>query len=739
MDSLVSEEHRTAFQRLTHDVFQGKSGTLEFMMKGLKGRPIWLYTQTVPLRNDRGEIISALSVTVDITERKRAEEALSQSEERYRSLFEDSPISLWEEDFSALENHINTLRSSGISDFRSYFADHPEEVRKGAGLVRVISVNKATIGLYKAPDQSTLLQNLSQVFTEKSFGSFREIMVALADGTRTYECEAVNQTLTGRELKVLLRWSLLSDTSAQGSHALVSIVDISARKEAEEKLRQSEEFIRSILDTVDEGFIVIDRDFYILTANKAYCMQVGEPCDKVIGRHCYEVSHKMPGPCYDEGEECAVRQVFATGEPHAALHKHPDAKGSILYVETKAFPIKDSTGAVTSVIETVNNITEKHLLEEEQLKTQKLEAIGTLAGGIAHDFNNLLQGVFGFISMAKRMHDQKQKSLDLLEQAEKALQMSVNLTSQLLTFSKGGKPLKKRIALQSLIENSVKFALSGSRVDYRLQVDKELRLVEADEGQIGQVIQNLVLNAEQAMPFGGTITVTADNISSRQEGLPTALQAGNYVVISIKDRGIGIPEQYLPQIFDPYFTTKDKGSGLGLATSYSIVKNHGGFIDVKSKLGEGTAFFIYLPAVDVVETSIVDVPEDVRALRKGRILLMDDEDIVRHIAGIMIRSLGHEVELAEDGEEAIAGYKEAMKTGRPFDIVIMDLTVRGGMGGEEAIKQLLQIDPGIKVVVSSGYTESSAMSEYKAAGFKACLTKPYDIDSLNWTLNSLLN
>ena len=178
------------------------------------------------------------------------------------------------------------------------------------------------------------------------------------------------------------------------------------------------------------------------------------------------------------------------------------------------------------MIETVNNITEKHLLEEEQLKTQKLEAIGTLAGGIAHDFNNLLQGVFGYISMAKRMHDQKQKSLDMLEQAEKALHMSVNLTSQLLTFSKGGKPLTKRIALRPVIENSVKFALSGSRVDYRIQVDKELWMVEADEGQIGQVIQNLVLNAEQAMPMGGTITITAKNVSSRQKGLPPLLQAG---------------------------------------------------------------------------------------------------------------------------------------------------------------------------------------------------------------------
>jgi PAS domain S-box-containing protein len=731
----ISEEQRSRMVRTLRE--RGRVSGMELSLRRGDGKTVvCLYSgETITVRGQR----RLLSMAQDITERKWAEEALSRSEERYRRLFEDSSISLWEEDFSDLQEHFDALRSSGIADFRAYFADHPEEVYKCVGLVKIISVNKATVALYEAPDKATLLKDLSPVFTSQSFESFREIMVALAGGARTYECEAVNRTLTGRKINVLLRWSLLSGTEDRGTHALISIIDITDRKVAEEKLRQSEEFIRNILDTVDEGFIVIDRDFRIMTANKAYCEQVGEPCDSVIGRHCYEISHKTPGPCYEEGEECAVHHVFQTGEPHAALHKHPDARGSVLYVETKAFPIKDGTGAVISAIETVNNITEKHLLEEEQLKTQKLEAIGTLAGGIAHDFNNLLQGVFGYISMAKIVHDQKQKSLDMLEHAEQALHMSVNLTSQLLTFSKGGKPVTKRITLRPVMENSVKFALSGSRVDYSIQVDEELRMVEADEGQIGQVIQNLVLNAEQAMPMGGTITVTARNVSSRRKGLSPVLRQGNYVEISIKDSGIGIPKQYLLKIFDPYFTTKDKGSGLGLATSYSIIKNHGGLIDVKSKLGEGTTFFVYIPAVETKEVKTEILSASVRPVRKGRILLMDDEDIVRNIAGVMIGSLGHEVELAEDGKEAIARYRESMKTGRGFDIVILDLTIRGGMGGEETIKELREIDPDIRAIVSSGYADSSVISEYKATGFKACLTKPYDIDSLNSTLNSLLS
>jgi PAS domain S-box-containing protein len=517
-----------------------------------------------------------------------------------------------------------------------------------------------------------------------------------------------------------------------------TVQDFTERLEAEEKLRRSEEFIRSILDTVDEGFIVVDRDYRILTANMAYCNQVGGSTDKIIGSHCYTTSHKINRPCFEKGEECAVRQVFATGEPHTALHKHPDKEGHILFVETKAYPVEDDSGNVISVIETVNNITERYLLEEERLKTQKLESIGTLAGGIAHDFNNLLQGVFGYISMVRLNLDQKEKALVMLEEAEKALRMSISLTSQLLTFSKGGRPVKKKIALGPVVEDAIKFALSGSRIDYEIEVHEKLWLAEADEGQIGQVMQNIVLNAEQAMPMGGTILVRAKNVQAPIKGLPSRFSDEKFVEISVLDTGIGIPEQYLRRIFDPYFTTKDRGSGLGLATAYSIIKNHGGLIDVHSKLGEGAVFLIYLPAIEAEDEKAMAVPETTTISRKGRILLMDDEEVVRHIAGLMITSLGHEVEFAENGEEAVARYRDALHSGRGFDVAILDLTIRGGRGGEETLRDLLQIDPKVKAVVSSGYSDISPISEYGAHGFRACLRKPYEIDELAKTLHDLL-
>jgi len=390
-----------------------------------------------------------------------------------------------------------------------------------------------------------------------------------------------------------------------------------------------------------------------------------------------------------------------------------------------------------SMVGFLNDISEKRLLEDERLKTQKLESIGTLAGGIAHDFNNLLQGVFGFISMAKLTYNQKEKSLAMLEQAEKALHQSVNLTSQLLTFSKGGKPVKKVASLRPVIENAARFALSGSRNEATITIADDLLSVEIDEGQIGQVIQNIVLNADQAMPLGGRIAITGRNISSSPTTARNLQLTGDCIEIVIQDQGTGIPAEHLTRIFDPYFTTKEKGSGLGLATSYSIIRNHDGLITVSSEMGKGTTFTITLPASAVAaaqEKTLTDVPSG----NRGRILVMDDEQVVRDVTGEILRSLGHEVECVDRGEAAVAQYRTAMVQGRPFDIVILDLTIRGGMGGAEAIKELLKIDPHVKAVMSSGYSEDASLSKYHKQGFRAILRKPFTVEDLQSTLNKLL-
>ena len=513
--------------------------------------------------------------------------------------------------------------------------------------------------------------------------------------------------------------------------------ELAERRRAEEKIRQSEGLIRTILDTVDEGFIVVDRDYRILTANKAYCSQVSLPGDKVIGGRCPEISRNTGRPCIEEGNACAARRVFETGIPYTAVHEHPGKDGRRLVVETKAYPIKDDAGNTTSVIEVLNDITERHLLEEERLKTQKLESIGTLAGGIAHDFNNLLQGIFGYISLAKLNIDRREKSLEMIEEAEQALHQSVSLTTQLLTFSKGGKPIRKPIPLEPVIDRAVKFALSGSRTEYRLALDPALWQVDADAGQLAQVIQNIVINADQAMPRGGSVEIAARNVPPSDPDLPRELPRNNHVMISIRDHGVGIPERDLDRIFDPYFTTKANGSGLGLATTYSIVRNHEGWIFARSEIGTGTTFFIYLPA-SAATSGTPAVAATAPRPRTARILLMDDEEIVRTVAKELLTALGHTVTLAERGETAIDVYREARDAGRPFDLVILDLTIRGGMGGVETVSKLREIDPDLKAVASSGYSDDATQSAFREQGFAGFLKKPYTIKELQGMVSAVL-
>ncbi len=497
-------------------------------------------------------------------------------------------------------------------------------------------------------------------------------------------------------------------------------------------LRDSELRYRRIVDTANEGIWMLDEDTKTSFVNNRMADMLGYRAEEMIGKPVTAFMFEEDAADHHNRMENRRREQ---SDHHERRFRHKN--GQTVWTMASAVPISDAGHNFEGAVAMFTDITERKKLEEQLQQSQKLEAIGTLAGGIAHDFNNLLQGLFGYISIAKLNATNKDKSIAALEQAEKALHMSVNLTGQLLTFSKGGKPVKKNIPLQSIIENSVKFALSGSNADYRIKLDSDLWHVEADEGQIGQVIQNIVLNADQAMPMGGAIVITAGNLPALRKRIPHLPEEGKYVEISVKDNGTGISAEHLSKIFDPYFTTKAQGSGLGLATCYAIIKNHGGVIHVASKPGKGTTLYIYLPAVEQ-EREAVQTAEHSPFVRKGRVLLMDDEELVREIAGKMMEVFGHEVAFAEHGEAAIGKYKAAIESGNPFDIVILDLTIRGGMGGKETIERLLAVDPGIKAIVSSGYSDDAVMSDYQKYGFSACLTKPYKLQELGDTLNNLL-
>jgi CheY-like chemotaxis protein len=370
------------------------------------------------------------------------------------------------------------------------------------------------------------------------------------------------------------------------------------------------------------------------------------------------------------------------------------------------------------------------------LKADKLESLGVLSGGIAHDFNNILTSILGNISIAKMFAEPGDKIFERLRQAENECMRARSLTQQILIFSRGGAPIMKTVFISELLKDTACFALSGSNVRCEFSIPGDLWPVEADEGQIGQVINSLIINASQAMPGGGVINLLAENIVvGARQGLP--LNDGEYIKISVTDHGIGMPGKHLQKIFDPYYTTKQKGSGLGLAVAYSIVKRHNGYIDVRSIPGKETTFNIYLPASSRNVLAEKEFREKVHR-GEGKILVMDDEKMVRDVVGSMLGILGYKTELAKDGVEAIELYKKAKQSGQPFDAVIMDLTVPGGMGGKEAIQKLVEIDPEVKAIVSSGYSDDPVMADFKKYGFSNIAAKPYNIRDLGKALYKII-
>ena len=395
---------------------------------------------------------------------------------------------------------------------------------------------------------------------------------------------------------------------------------------------------------------------------------------------------------------------------------------------------------LTLFMDSVWKLIDKKNADEERIKLQtqmqKLQSLGILAGGIAHDFNNILTAILANINIVNIRAKGDERIGSRLTEAEKACYRARDLTQQLLTFASGGAPVKRAVRPHDIIRDSAQFAFRGSSVTAEFDFTDDLWNMDADEGQIGQVISNLSINAMQAMPRGGTVRFSAENVNVRKpSGL--LLKSGPYVKITVQDGGTGIPREYLQKIFDPYFTTKQKGSGLGLAVSHSIMTRHDGLIDVSSEPGEGATFHIYIPAsTDAIpeEKSTQEIPDG-----RGSILLMDDEEMVAKAAGAVLTEYGYDVSFARDGSEAIMLYRQMKDAGSPFDLVIMDLTVRGGMGGKEAMQELITLDPQAKAIVSSGYSNDPVMADFGSYGFKGMISKPYKVHELFETIRRVLN
>ncbi len=422
-----------------------------------------------------------------------------------------------------------------------------------------------------------------------------------------------------------------------------------------------------------------------------------------------------------EALEARIRELERVRDEQAAQIRELERNGT--QAEAELRNMQDALG---------QRVSDRDRMAQELGRSQKLDSLGILAGGLAHDFNNYLLSILGNISLAKIEIEADHPAYRLLAQSEKASLLAKGLTQQLLTFSKGGQPVTALLGLPDLVKDCTTVALSGSNVTTDYEVEEDLPPIMADKNQVGQVIQNMVTNAIQAMPGGGILTIQLASVPI-DAATPIPLAPGRYVRLSMRDHGVGISPEQIDRIFDPYFTTKQQGGGLGLAVCFSIVQKHGGHIAVASTPGKGATFHVYLPAASVPPPR-AEKPQGAHHRGTGRVLVMDDEKLVLDVASRMLGAFGYKVETAIDGQAAIDRYREAMEGDKPFDLVIMDLTVPGGIGGQEAVVRIQELDPEVYAVVSSGYSTDPVMSDYRSYGFEDVLPKPYTLDSLSRVL-----
>ncbi len=511
--------------------------------------------------------------------------------------------------------------------------------------------------------------------------------------------------------------------------------EINQRRQAEEALMESQQHLRLQFEKMPVGCIMWDLDCVVKSWNPAAENIFGYTTEEAIGRSTYELII----PAGSQAEMKSLCQSIVQSNCTAYnIVRNRTRDGRLITCEWTNTPFSDSSGTISGLISMVQDVSVRLEHEKEQLKIERLESIGILAGGIAHDFNNILTGILGNISFAQILIDSGHKAHKPLAEAEKASLRAGELAHQLLTFARGGEPVKKAVSAQQLASEAISLMLSGSSVKADVDLPDSLHAIEVDGGQISQVFNNIIINAIHAMPDGGTLTVTARN-ESIEESNQFALQPGNYISISFADQGCGIAESNKHKIFDPYFTTKATGSGLGLASAHSIVNRHGGSISVTSEIGQGTVFTIHLPSLAETcqECNCCSGMQSIGNHTGGSVLVMDDEQMILDMTSEMLLHLGYQVTACTNGEDAIADYAVAYKAGTPFSAVIMDLTIPGGMGGKEAAGRIIEMHPEARLIVSSGYSSDPVMADYSRYGFSGAISKPYSVAELGQAVEAL--
>ena len=688
-----------------HSIRSGASGyENEFQLEKPNGEVFWLHERVSIHSKGKGRW-NLVGATVDVSARYMAESARKSAENQMQQILGRADCLLWQAQvLPGIEGPVWHMYVPPSVLYRKIFGHDPDPKMTSLWLPEFI------------PD----LPRLNECSA-----------AALLRGASFYEQEF--KAFSGERIFWLNEHVTITGNAATGWNLVGVVTDVSDRREAEQALASEKERLAVTLRAMSEAVVSLDQNSRVVFMNRAASELSEWPLSDASGRQLFEVFHL---------EHAADRTVFlpqldgilsAGGVCRLPLHIQLRGRaGRISFVEGSIVPLADRESRKVGAVFVLRDITERQHLEEQVQRAAKLESVGLLAGGIAHDFNNILTAIMGNLSLVQMDLDAEDELGSFLNDAVKACNRARDLTNQLLTFSKGGEPVRTAVSLRQLISEVAQFALTGSRVRSVYDIDPQLWPADADRGQISQVLQNLVINASQVMTEGGLLTISARNRVFGVDEHPV-LESGAYIEIAVSDTGMGISSEHLVRIFDPYFTTKEQGHGLGLATVYSIVKRHRGFIEASSEQGRGACFRFWLPALlEVDHLAVVAPPASIVSeyQLRGRVLFMDDEEPIRRLAGRLLSRLGLGVVYATDGLEAVGLYREALLANQRFDLVILDLTVPGRVGGREAMSLLLGLDPRVRAIVSSGYCSDPIFANYEQHGFRGMVPKPYEVDAL---------
>ncbi|MDD2540003.1 MAG: PAS domain S-box protein [Desulfuromonadaceae bacterium] len=751
-DSIIEKQGLMTLVRRVFDAGESVNFELRYDSSQLKNLQLKQHAFAIldvtifPIKDSSQKITHAVIQHIDITTRKQAEEELQKSHARLEKRVQERTTELLATN-AALLDKISELKlletelRKKEERFSTAFRVSPDAInitRLSDGMYREISDGFTSITGFTSEDV------IDRTSLDLNIWVNPEDRDRLARGLKDHgivnNLEAQFKHKDGSTLTGLMSARIIE---LESEPCILSITrDISELKRVEEALRESEAHYRLLTESISDVVWKLDCDYRFTYISPADEKLRGYKAEEVIGHHVFELfdeegisSLKKAAQKRLEAEKQGDLTCISTFE---ARHRCKD--GSWLWAEINSTPERDAHGAIIGYHGVSRDITERKEHEKERLKIDKLQSLGILAGGIAHDFNNILTVIMGNISFAQMFLDPTNTAYKPLVEAEKASVRASELAHQLLTFARGGDPVKKVVSLQHLVTESVSLVLHGSNISCNIDIPDSIHAFEADEGQMSQVFNNLIINAMQAMAEGGKLTIAARNeILTSNNAI--MLPSGTYIRVTFADQGCGIPDDDLKKIFDPYFTTKFSGNGLGLASVYSIVNRHEGHIGVSSVTGEGTSFTIHLPSIGGTYSKYTNstAPQKDGHHVGGSILVMDDEETIRNMTTEMCEYLGHQATACENGQKAIALYKTAWESGTPYSAVIMDLTIPGSTGGKEAAQQILSFDPEACLIVSSGYSNDPVMSDYRSHGFKCALTKPYNIVQFEQLLRAVLS